>query len=169
LGLPHRIDRPSSGIIILCKTSKSLTRMTKLFREKNVKKTYWIIANKKISNQQKTLIHFLKKNKRINKSFVKEKEEKGYLKSELSYKLIKEKKTNYLYEINLLTGRHHQIRAQLSFIGVSIKGDVKYGSIEANKDRSICLHARKIEFTHPIKTIKVCITAPIPKSTHWII
>ena len=121
LGLPHRIDRPVSGIIILSKTSKSLSRMTQLFREKNIKKTYWAIVQKRIKNDKGTLVHFLKKNKRLNKSFAIEEEKKGYLKSILRYKLINILDNYFLYEINLISGRHHQIRAQLSTIGSPIK------------------------------------------------
>ena len=152
---------------MLSKTSKSLSRMTKLFRDKNIQKTYWIIVEKKIINQPTHLIHFLKKNKKINKSFAKNHEEKGYLKAELSYKLIKKIQCNYLYEIQLMTGRHHQIRTQFSFIGTNIKGDIKYGAKKPNNDKSICLHARGIEFIHPIKKSKITIKAPVPNTINW--
>lgn len=167
LGLPHRIDRPVSGIIILSKTSKSLSRMTQLFREKNIKKTYWAIVQKRIKNDKGTLVHFLKKNKRLNKSFAIEEEKKGYLKSILRYKLINILDNYFLYEINLISGRHHQIRAQLSTIGSPIKGDVKYGAKRTNPDGGINLHSKKIQFIHPIKKEIINIEAAPPNDRLW--
>ena len=120
LGLPHRIDRPTSGIVILSKTSKSLSRMTRIFREKNIQKTYWAVVEKKLISESGTLIHFLKKNRRLNKSFVGKVKQEGFLKSELNYKLKKVLKNYFLYEILLITGRHHQIRTQLSHVGSPI-------------------------------------------------
>ena len=167
LGLPHRIDRPSSGIIVLCKTSKSLSRITSLFREKKIYKTYHVYVHKQIRNYPKKLIHFLKKNKQMNKSFVKNKQTPGYLKAELSYKLIESNQNNYIYEVKLITGRHHQIRAQLSHIGSPKKGDLKYGAKKPNIDRSICLHAHRIEFIHPIQNKNIIITSPRPNKEFW--
>ena len=164
LGLPHRIDRPTSGIVILSKTSKSLSKMTQIFREKKIIKKYWAIVKNKIKTNNDTLTHFLKKNRKLNKSFASKKEKEGYLKSELKYRLIKSLDNYHLYEITLITGRHHQIRAQLSEIGSPIKGDIKYGSSRTNKDGSISLHSRIIEFTHPIKKTKITITANPPES-----
>ena len=157
LGLPHRIDRPTSGIVILTKTSKALSRMSAIFRDKKIVKKYWAISKIPIYKKSGKLIHFLKKNKSLNKSFAIEKEKKGFLKAELEYKLIKELTNYFLYEIILFSGRHHQIRVQLSTIGSPIKGDVKYGFPRTNKNSSIHLHAREIQFTHPVKnkTLKI--------------
>ncbi|RPG60694.1 MAG: RluA family pseudouridine synthase [Flavobacteriales bacterium TMED191] len=167
LGLPHRIDRPVSGIVILSKTSKSLSRMTRLFREKNIKKTYWAIVKNKINQNSGELIHFLKKNRKLNKSFVGQEEQKGFLKSQLKYKLLKKLNNYFLYEIELITGRHHQIRVQLSAIGSPIKGDIKYNAKGTNKDASINLHSRNIKFIHPIKKTEISITAPTPNDPIW--
>ena len=167
LGLPHRIDRPVSGIVILSKTSKSLSRMTRLFREKNIKKIYWAIVKNKINQNSGELIHFLKKNRKLNKSFVGQEEQKGFLKSQLKYKLLKKLNNYFLYEIELITGRHHQIRAQLSEIGSPIKGDIKYNAKRTNKDGSINLHSRNIKFIHPIKKTEISITAPTPNNPIW--
>jgi len=164
LGLPHRIDRPTSGLVILSKTSKSLSRMTKIFREKEIVKKYWAIVKNQINPIQGKLIHFLKKNRALNKSFASKKEKTGFLKSELKYRLIQKLDNYYLYEITLISGRHHQIRSQLSKIGSPIKGDIKYGFPRTNKNGGICLHARKIEFIHPVKNNKIIITAPPPKN-----
>jgi len=159
LGLPHRIDRPTSGIVILCKTSKALSRITRLFREKKIKKKYWAIVKDKIETNSNILVHFLKKNKTLNKSFVSKIEKNGYLKSELSYKLIKTLNNYFLYEVTLITGRHHQIRTQLSYVGSPIKGDVKYGFARTNKNGNIHLHARSVQFIHPIKNKEINIIA----------
>jgi len=162
LGLPHRIDRPTSGIVILSKTSKSLSRINKMFREKKIKKTYWGIVKNKIQSESNMLIDFLKKNKKLNKSFAIKKEKAGFLESKLKYHMIKKLDYYYLYEIELITGRHHQIRAQFANTGSPIKGDVKYGFPRTNKDGSIHLHAREIDFIHPIKQISINIKAPPP-------
>ncbi|MBF26139.1 MAG: RNA pseudouridine synthase [Flavobacteriales bacterium] len=162
LGLPHRIDRPTSGIVILSKTSKSLSKMTKIFREKKIVKKYWAIVKNKISVKNDVLIHYLKKNRKLNKSFAINEEKKGYLMAKLRFQLVKKLNNYYLYEINLMTGRHHQIRAQLSTIGSPIKGDIKYGFSRTNNDGSINLHSRIIEFIHPIKKSKIIITANPP-------
>ncbi len=167
IGLPHRIDRPASGIVLLSKTSKSLSRLSLLFKEKNIQKKYWVIVKKEINKKSGTLIHYLKKNKNKNKSFVSNEEKAGYLKSELKYQLLKKLNKFLLYEIQLITGRHHQIRAQLSHIGSPIKGDIKYGSKRTNNDGSICLHAKEITFTHPVKKEKIIINAPLPKNGIW--
>ena len=168
LGLPHRIDRPVSGVVLLSKTSKSLSRLTMLFKEKKITKKYWVIVKQKLEKKSRILIHYLKKNQKKNKSFVSNKKKEGFLKAELEYSFLKKMKTYFLYEIKLITGRHHQIRAQLSHIGSPIKGDVKYGSKRTNKNGSISLHARKINFIHPIKKEKIIITAPLPKNGIWM-
>ena len=141
--------------------------MTQLFREKNIKKTYWAIVQKRIKNDKGTLVHFLKKNKRLNKSFAIEEEKKGYLKSILRYKLINILDNYFVYEINLISGRHHQIRAQLSTIGSPIKGDVKYGAKRTNPDGGINLHSKKIQFIHPIKKEIINIEAAPPNDRLW--
>ena len=167
LGLPHRIDRPVSGIVVLSKTSKSLSRMTRLFRDREIKKTYWAIVKNKLKKKSGELTHYLKKNKRLNKSFVGENNQKGFVESKLKYKILKELNNYFLYEIELITGRHHQIRVQLSTIGSPIKGDIKYNAKRTNKDGSINLHSRKITFTHPVKKIPISITAPPPNNPIW--
>ncbi len=167
VGLPHRIDRPTSGIVILSKTSKSLSRISKLFKENKIEKKYWAIVKNKIENREGKLIHFLKKNQKKNKSFVQKEKKYDHLKAELEYKLIKKMENYFLYEIKLITGRHHQIRAQLSYIGSPIKGDIKYGFKRTNKDGSISLHSREINFIHPVKKNKIQIIAPTPDDDLW--
>ena len=154
LGVVHRIDRPVSGVIIFAKTSKALSRLNTLFREKKIKKTYLAIVKNKPSPTKNTLIHYLKKNKLKNKSSAFKKSVEGSLKSELEYELIKSLDNYYLLKITPKTGRHHQIRVQLSTIGCPIKGDLKYGAKRSNKNASINLHAYKVEFTHPFYDMK---------------
>jgi len=166
LGITHRLDRPTSGIIIFCKTSKSLTRVNNMFKEKKVKKTYWAITKKIDSNKIIRLENFLKKNEKQNKSFVTTDIKNGK-KSILNFKKIKSLDKYSLLEISLETGRHHQIRAQLSNYGYPIKGDLKYGFNRPNNDGSIHLHSRKIEFTHPVTKNKICLIACPPKDTIW--
>ncbi len=167
LGVVHRLDRPTTGIIIFAKTSKALPRLNKLFFEKEVKKTYWAIVKNPISKNNHTLVHWLKKNPKNNKSTAYDKEIPDSKKAILHYKLVKELDNYSLLEINLETGRHHQIRAQLSKIGFPIKGDLKYGFDRSNKDASINLHSRKIEFIHPVTKETILITAPLPKDSIW--
>lgn len=166
LGITHRLDRPTSGIIMFCKTSKSLTRVNNMFKEKKVKKTYWAITKKIDSNKIIRLENFLKKNEKHNKSFVTSDVKNGK-KSILNFKKIKSLDKYSLLEISLETGRHHQIRAQLSNYGYPIKGDLKYGFKRRNNDGSIHLHSRKIEFTHPVTKNKICLIACPPKDTIW--
>ena len=167
LGLPHRIDRPVSGIVVLTKTSKALSRMSTIFREKKITKIYWAIVRNKLKTTSGELIHFLKKNRKINKSFSSKIEKIGFLKSQLHYQLIKGLNNYYLYQIQLISGRHHQIRAQLSDVGSPIKGDIKYGDKKINKNGSIHLHARSIVFMHPIKKTKVQVIASPPDDIIW--
>ncbi len=167
LGVVHRLDRPTTGIIVFAKTSKALPRLNKLFSQKEVKKTYWAIVKNPIEKQQDTLIHWLKKNPKNNKSTAFDKEVEDSKKAILHYKVIKELDNYSLLEINLETGRHHQIRTQLSKMGYPIKGDLKYGFSRSNKDASINLHSRQIEFTHPVKKEIIIITAPLPNDTIW--
>jgi 23S rRNA pseudouridine1911/1915/1917 synthase len=167
LGVIHRLDRPTSGIIIFARTSKALERLNKMLRERNVSKTYWAVIKNNPKNTKDTLIHFLKKNPKNNKSTVFKKEAEGSKKAILHYTIIKNLKNYSLLEIDLETGRHHQIRAQLSFIGSPIKGDLKYGAYRSNKDGSIHLHARKINFTHPVSKKIITIIAPVPNEVIW--
>ncbi len=167
LGVVHRIDRPVSGVIIFAKTSKALSRLNTLFREKKIKKTYLAIVKNKPNPTKNTLIHYLKKNNLKNKSSAFKKSVDGSLKSELEYELIKSLDNYYLLKITPKTGRHHQIRVQLSTIGSPIKGDLKYGAKRSNKNASINLHAYKVEFTHPVKKNNIIISAPPPKENIW--
>lgn len=163
LGLVHRIDRPTSGIVIYAKTSKALSRLTQMVKNREVKKTYWAIVPKEIIPQSQTLTHYLKKNEKNNKAIVHNKETEGAKKAILSYKIVKTLDNYQLLEIDLETGRHHQIRAQLSKIGIPIKGDLKYGAPRSNPDGGINLHARQIAFTHPVSRETIKITAPTPQ------
>ena len=167
LGVVHRLDRPTSGVIIFAKTSKALERLNKMLREKTINKTYWAIVKNKPQPEQDTLIHYLKKNSKNNKSTAYKTESEGSKKAILHYKVLKELDSYYLLEIDLETGRHHQIRCQLSSIGSNIKGDLKYGAKRSNKDGSIHLHARKIEFTHPVSKENIVVTAPVPEEVIW--
>ena len=163
LGVVHRLDRPVSGVILFARTSKALSRLNELFRSKQVQKTYWAVVKNKPNPTKDILVHYLKKNQQKNKSTAFNREEDGTLKSELSYQLIKSLDNYHLLEVLPKTGRHHQIRVQLSKIGSPIKGDIKYGSDRTNKDASIHLHARKIEFIHPVKKQPISISATPPK------
>ena len=167
LGVVHRLDRPTSGIIIFARTSKALERLNKMLRDRVISKTYWAIIKNNPKKVKDTLIHFLKKNPKNNKSTVFTKKTEGSKKAILHF-TIKKKLDNYsLLEIDLETGRHHQIRAQLSFIGSPIKGDLKYGASRSNKDGSIHLHARTINFTHPVSKKAITIIAPVPNEVIW--
>jgi 23S rRNA pseudouridine1911/1915/1917 synthase len=167
LGVVHRLDRPVSGVVLFARTSKALSRLNEMFREKKVQKTYWAVVKNKPQNPCDTLIHFLLKNQAKNKSKAFSREGNHALRSELSYQLIKSLDKYHLIEVIPKTGRYHQIRVQLSKIGCPIKGDVKYGFDRTNKDKSIHLHARKIDFVHPVKKEPISITAPTPKDVLW--
>ena len=167
LGLVNRLDRPTSGLVIFSKTSKSLARMNKLLKERKIKKIYHAVTEKSPNPKKGTLINFLKKNQIKNKSFIVNENELKSKKAILHYTLIKKLKKFFLIEVMLETGRHHQIRSQLANIGCVIKGDVKYGAKRANKDKSICLHAKNIEFIHPITKAKISLDANPPKSNIW--
>ncbi len=167
LGTVHRLDRPTSGVVIYARTSKALERLNKMLREKTIKKTYWAVVKNLPKKSSDTLINFLKKNPKNNKSTAYSKEIDGGKKAILHYQ-TKKKLDNYsLLEIDLETGRHHQIRVQLSNIGSTIKGDLKYGAKRSNKDGSIHLHARKIEFIHPVSKELIKVTAPTPSDPIW--
>jgi len=165
LGTIHRIDRPTSGIVIYARTSKALSRMNKLFREKKVNKIYWAIVETLPPMNVGIIENYLKKNEKRNKSFISNKDEGKF--ASLEYKVLKKLEKYYHLEIKPKTGRHHQIRAQLASIGCIIKGDLKYGAKRNNKNASIDLLARKIEFIHPVKNENIIITAPTPTNKIW--
>lgn len=167
LGVPHRLDRPTTGIVIFTRTSKALERLNAMLREKRIQKTYWAIVKQTPKHEKDTLVHFLRKNARNNKSSVFRNEIAGSKKGILHYRLLKKLDRYFLLEIDLKTGRHHQIRAQLSFIGCPIKGDLKYGFPRSNSDGSIHLHAREISFIHPVSKEKIHLKAPLPKDPVW--
>jgi len=167
LGVVHRLDRPTTGIVMFAKTSKALPRLNKLFADKKADKTYWAIVKNPPELPQETLINWLKKNPKNNKSTAYPKEIKDSKKAILHYKLIKALDNYFLLEIALETGRHHQIRCQLSNIGSPIKGDLKYGFDRSNKDASISLHARRLQFLHPVSNIAIDVIAPLPDDAVW--
>lgn len=167
LGVVHRIDRPVSGAVIFAKTSKALTRLNEMIREGQIHKTYWAVVKKQPPEVSGHLIHYLKKNEEKNKSFAHDKEIAGSRKAELTYRLLARSQNYFLLEVNLLTGRHHQIRSQLSKIGCPIKGDLKYGFDRSNPDGSIHLHARQIEFIHPVSKEEICVVADPPDDKLW--
>ncbi len=167
LGVVHRLDRPTSGIVVFAKTSKALTRLNKLFAAKEMKKTYWAIVGNQPVNTSSRLVHWLKRNQKQNKSKAYIKEVPDSKKAILSYNVIAKLERYFALEILLETGRHHQIRAQLAAEGMPVKGDLKYGFDRSNKDGSIHLHARKLEFIHPVKKTLVTIVAPPPSDSLW--
>lgn len=167
LGVTHRLDRPTTGIVVFAKTSKALSRLNKLFSDKKVNKTYWAVVKEKPIKEKDTLIHWLKKNTRNNKSTAYDHDIKESKKAILHYQVIKQLNNYFLIEVNLETGRHHQIRCQLASIGSPIKGDLKYGFDRSNKDASIHLHSRKIEFTHPVSKEHIVVVAPTPTDPIW--
>lgn len=167
LGVVHRLDRPTTGIVLFAKTSKALPRLNKLFADKKAKKTYWAIVKNAPNKTQDTLINWLKKNPKNNKSTVYDKEISGSKKAILHYNTIKSLDRYFLLEVALETGRHHQIRCQLARIGSPIKGDLKYGFDRSNRDASISLHARQLQFIHPVSKVAVEITAPLPNDAIW--
>lgn len=168
LGVPHRIDRPTTGVIIFARTSKALTRLNEMFKDKTaIKKTYWAIVKNPPKETTGSLSHFLIKDTVKNKSKICLPTIPGAKEALLEYQVIGSSDRYYLLEINLLTGRHHQIRVQLSEIGSPIKGDLKYGFPRSNPDGGISLHARKIEFIHPVQKVPVVIEAPVPKGDIW--
>ena len=167
LGVAHRIDRPVSGVVIFAKTSKALSRVNEMFRTKEIRKTYWAVVKNKPTPESGHLVHYLKKNEQKNMSRAYEKETGDALKAELDYKILFSSDNYHLLEINPQTGRHHQIRVQLSAIGCPIKGDVKYGFRRGNQDASIHLHARQAEFIHPVKKEPVVIAANPPNDVLW--
>lgn len=167
LGVAHRLDRPTSGIVVFAKTSRALPRLNKLFAEKKTTKTYWAIVKNAPELPNGTLVHWLKRNPKQNKSYANHKEVADSKKAILEFSMIRKLDNYLLLEIDLKTGRHHQIRAQLSAIGCPIKGDLKYGFDRSNKDASIHLHARSLSFIHPVKKELLELTAPPPRDPVW--
>lgn len=167
LGIVHRLDRPVGGIVLFARTSKALVRLNKMFQDKEVQKTYWAVVEQKPREVEETLVHYLKKNQEKNKSRAYDNEVKGSKRCELDYKMLGRSKNYYYLEIKPKTGRHHQIRVQLSAIGCVIKGDVKYGGKRTNRDGSIHLHARCLEFVHPVKNEPIKIIADPPSDPLW--
>jgi len=167
LGVIHRIDRPVSGVVLFAKTSKGLSRMNQLFKEKKVDKVYWAIVKNKPQQPTGLLKHYLVRNTQKNKSYSYPTPRKNAKEGQLTYSLIADSNNYFLLKINLLTGRHHQIRSQLSKIGCPIKGDLKYGFPRSNKDGGISLHSRKISFIHPVKNEPITITADPPFDNLW--
>lgn len=167
VGLPHRLDRPVSGVVVLAKTSKALERLNEMFRTGNVKKIYWAITKERPAQPKAELECWIYRNEKMNKSFAYPKEVKGSKKALLHYRHIASSQNYNLIEIELKTGRHHQIRCQLASIGCPIKGDLKYGAKRSNPDGSISLHARYVEFIHPVSKELIQITAPLPADKLW--
>ncbi len=167
LGVVHRLDRPVSGVVVLARTSKALERMNELFRDRETTKTYWAVVTTKPRQESGTLIHWLSKDEKKNKTTAYTRETLGALRSELNYRIIAQSEGQWLLEVNPITGRPHQIRVQLASMGCTIKGDLKYGAEAANADGSICLHARRLEFIHPVKKEKLLLEAPLPPTGFW--
>ena len=166
-GVTHRLDRPTTGVLVFAKTSKALSRVNEMFRNDKVEKSYWAIVKNQPPKVEDKLVHWLIKNEKNNKSTAFDKEMPGAKKAVMHYKIIGSSENYFLLEVNLETGRHHQIRTQLSKIGCPIKGDLKYGANRSNPDGSISLHARTISFIHPVSKIKIEITAPVPNDNLW--
>jgi 23S rRNA pseudouridine1911/1915/1917 synthase len=167
IGLPHRLDRPVSGIVVFAKTSKALERLNKMFSEGSVKKIYWAMTKEKPQQPEADIDSWILRNEKMNKSFSYPKEIKGAKRALLHYRQIDASQNYNLIEVELKTGRHHQIRCQLASIGCPIKGDLKYGAKRSNPDGSISLHARYIEFIHPVSKELIAITAPLPDDKLW--
>ena len=165
LGTIHRLDRPTSGIVLFAKTSKSLSRMNELFKNKKVQKTYFAVTEDMPNKEKGVIISLLKKTQKQNKSYITKLDDGK--KSELEYELIEKLQNYFLIKVKPKTGRHHQIRVQLSSIGCKIKGDVKYGAKRANKDKSICLHSYSISFVHPVKNELINLKCDFPKNDIW--
>lgn len=167
LGVVHRLDRPTTGIVVFARTSKALSRMNELFSNRETLKTYWAIVKNKPENSEEKLVHYIKRNEKNNTSKAHTREVPDSKLASLDYKIIKELNNYFALEINLHTGRHHQIRAQLSAIGCPIKGDLKYGFDRSNPDGGIHLHARKLIFVHPVSKENIEIVAPVPNDVLW--
>ena len=167
IGVTHRLDRPVSGLVVFAKTSKALPRLNEMFRNGEVKKTYWAIVKECPKETEGELVHYLVRNEKQNKSYAYDKEVKNSKKAVLHYKLIGHSQNYYLLEVDLKTGRHHQIRCQLAKMGCPNKCDLKYGTPRSNPDGSICLHARTVQFVHPVSKEMIRLTAPVPEGNLW--
>ena len=167
LGVTHRVDRPVSGVVVFARTSKALARLNDMFRTQQVQKTYWAVVRELPPQPEATLTHWLVRNERMNKSFAYDSERSGAKRASLTYRVIGKSERYHLLEVHLHTGRHHQIRCQLAHIGSPIVGDLKYGAPRSNPDGSICLHARTIEFEHPVSHIQIRVKAPLPDLPLW--
>ncbi len=168
LGVVHRLDRPVSGVVVFARTSKSLSRMNELFRDRKTEKVYWAVTDAPPPEPQGDLVHWLKKDEKKNKTTIYIRDTPGSLKAELGYTLMGVSGGKYLLEVRPITGRSHQIRAQLSAMGCAILGDVKYGSTVQTGDGSIALHARQLTFVHPVRQETMTITAATPQRTWWM-
>ena len=166
-GVTHRIDRPTCGLVVFARTSKALSRLSEMFRTRAIQKTYWAIVTNPPQQTEGTLTHWLTRDEKTNKARAYDREVPNSKKAVLDYKLIAKSDRYWLLEVELHTGRHHQIRCQLSKMGCPIKGDLKYGSARSNPDGSICLHARKVQFIHPVSKEEICVTAPVPNDKLW--
>ena len=167
VGVTHRLDRPVSGLVVFAKTSKALSRLNEMFKNSEVKKTYWAIVKECPRELEGELVHYLVRNEKQNKSYAYDKEVPDSKKAILHYRLIARSQNYNLLEVDLKTGRHHQIRCQLAKMGCPIKGDLKYGSVRSNPDGSICLHARRISFIHPVSKEQIDLEAPVPLGSLW--
>lgn len=167
IGVTHRLDRPVSGLVVFAKTSKALSRLNEMFKNSAVRKTYWAIVKNRPEKDEGELVHFLVRNEKQNKSYAYDREVPHSKKAVLHYRVIGQSENYYLLEIDLKTGRHHQIRCQLAKMGCPIKGDLKYGFPRSNPDGSICLHARKVCFVHPVSKENIELEAPVPEGNLW--
>ena len=168
LGVPHRLDRPTSGVVLFARTSKALTRLNEMFKShEQIRKTYWAIVQGCPKVPEARLENYLTRNEQLNKSFIAKPNAREAKQAILTYKTLVRGENYTLLEVNLETGRHHQIRCQLAAIGCPVKGDLKYGAKRSNPDGGICLHARKIAFIHPVSKENICITAPVPNDSLW--
>lgn len=166
-GVTHRLDRPTSGAVVFAKTSKALTRLNDMFRNGEIKKTYWAIVKNRPVAEEDTLTHYLVKNEKTNKSTAYDSEKPHTKRAVLHYRLIAASQNYFLLEVDLETGRHHQIRCQLAKIGSPLRGDLKYGAERSNPDGSISLHARTVSFIHPVSKENISVTAPLPEEALW--
>ena len=168
LGVTHRLDRPTSGVVLFARTSKALTRLNAMFQShEQIKKTYWALVQGCPKQPEARLENWLARNEAQNKSYIAKPGAKDAKQAILSYKTLAKGEHYTLLEVNLETGRHHQIRCQLAAIGCPVKGDLKYGAKRSNPDGGICLHARQIAFIHPVSKEPICITAPVPEDSLW--
>lgn len=167
VGIPHRLDRPVSGVVVFARTSKALSRLSQMFKNKTIVKTYLAVVKAPPPKESDLLTHFIVRNTKMNKSFAHDRIKNGSKEAQLKYNLILKNQGYNVLEIGLMTGRHHQIRCQLAKIGCPIRGDIKYGYVRPNKDGGINLHARKVEFIHPVSKANIKVTAPLPNEKVW--